>query len=431
MMTDYIPTTLRFLLASRQCELNSLGCLLDSGELVGKVSVLIHHLQRERGTVNLFLCSEGRQTAADLRHREQDSLQSQQDLMHYLDNAQALDPGQPQASRLFHCAARAVYALGVLQETRQQITGRVASLVAAVEVFNDTIRHLLSLVFAVSDASADPAISRALIALFSFMQGKELAGQERAIGVRIFSGHMPEDEDDHPAGQIVSLIERQEHYFTTFSEFSDPDNLGRWQEMATDSEFERLRRIACTRGCLSGNTDVSQHWFLLATRRIDTMKQLEDHLQHTLMALCRDRILSTQRACDEQQADINSLKTTMADSYGGYSVFMEHSSVDAHRPGGWLQSEGVQPQLGQSLLSLLRQQSQRLDAQNQELTDLREVLHQRKTVDSAKKLLMQHRQLSEDEAYKTLRQMAMDQNKKISDIAAALLSVAGVFDHPG
>ena len=92
---------------------------------------------------------------------------------------------------------------------------------------------------------------------------------------------------------------------------------------------------------------------------------------------------------------------------------------------------GVQPQLGQSLLSLLRQQSQRLDAQNQELTDLREVLHQRKTVDSAKKLLMQHRQLTEDEAYKTLRQMAMDQNKKISDIAAALLSVAGVFDHPG
>ncbi len=430
-MTDYIPTTLRFLLASRECELNSLGYLLGSGELVGKVSVLIHHLQRERGTVNLFLCSEGRQTAADLRHREQDSLLSQQDLMHYLDNAQVLDPAKPQASRLFHCAARAVYALGVLQETRQQITGRVASLPGAVEVFNDTIRHLLSLVFAVSDASADPAISRALIALFSFMQGKELAGQERAIGVRVFSRPMPEDEDNHPAGQIVDLIERQEHYFATFVEFSDPDNRRRWLTMTIDSEFERLRRIACTRGSLSGNPDVSQHWFLLATRRIDAMKQLEDQLQQTLMQLCRERILNTQRVCDEQQADINSLKTTLSDNDGGYSVFMQNACGDEHRHRGWLQSEGVQPQLGQSLLSLLREQSQRLDAQTQELTSLREVLHQRKTVDSAKKLLMQHRQLTEDEAYKTLRQMAMDQNKKISDIAAALLSVAGVFDHPG
>ncbi len=428
-MTDYVPTTLRFLLASRQCELNSLGYLLGSGELVGKVSVLIHHLQRERGTVNLFLCSEGRQTAADLRHREQDSRLSQQDLMNYLDNAQALDPGQGQASRLFHCTARAVYALGVLQDTRQQITGRIASLVEAVEVFNDTIRHLLSLVFAVSDASADPAISRALIALFSFMQGKELAGQERAIGVRIFSRHAPEDEDEHPARQIVGLIERQEQYFATFNEFSDTENRQHWAGITTDSEFERLRRIACTRSTLPGGPEASQHWFLLATRRIDRMKQLEDSLQSTLMQLCRDRIITTQRACDEQQADIDSLKTAMSGGDGGYSVFMQDNPENKHLQ-GWLQSEGIQPQLGQSLLSLLRQQSQRLDAQNQELTDLREVLHQRKTVDSAKKLLMQHRQLTEDEAYKTLRQMAMDQNKKMSDIAAALLSVAGVFNHP-
>lgn len=426
-MTDYVPTTLRFLLASRQCELNSLEYLLGSGELVGKVSVLIHHLQRERGTVNLFLCSEGQQTAADLGHREQDSLLSQQNLMSYLDNIQVTAPVQPQASRLFHCAARAVYALGALQETRKQITDRVASLLGAVEVFNDAIRHLLSLVFAVSDASADPLISRALIALFSFMQGKELAGQERAIGVRVFSRPMAEDEDNHPARQIAGLIERQEHYFATYAEFSDPDSRRQWLEMVTDSEFERLRRIACTGGSVPGNRDISQQWFLLATRRIDTMKQLEDNLQSILMQLCRERIVSTQRACDEQQADIDSLKTTMADIYSGYSVFMENPSGDECQV--WLQSEGIQPQLGQSLLSLLRQQSQRLDAQSQELTDLRAVLHQRKTVDSAKKLLMQHRNMTEDEAYKTLRQMAMDQNKKISDIAATVLSVAGVFDH--
>nr|UKE85625.1 ANTAR domain-containing protein [Pectobacterium sp. PL152] len=40
---------------------------------------------------------------------------------------------------------------------------------------------------------------------------------------------------------------------------------------------------------------------------------------------------------------------------------------------------------------------------------------------------MQHRGLSEEEAYKTLRRMAMSQNKKLIDIATAMLAVADVF----
>nr|UKE85887.1 hypothetical protein KXZ65_03635 [Pectobacterium sp. PL152] len=61
-------TTIRFLLASRQCELNSLRYLLQSGELVGKISQLVHLLQRERGTANLFLCSDGRFSLTNWRY---------------------------------------------------------------------------------------------------------------------------------------------------------------------------------------------------------------------------------------------------------------------------------------------------------------------------------------------------------------------------
>ncbi|MBS0895029.1 nitrate- and nitrite sensing domain-containing protein [Tatumella sp. JGM130] len=421
-MTDYLPATLRFLQASRQCELNSLRYLLGSGELVGKVSILIHHLQRERGAVHLYLCSEGPQAATELRDREQDALGSQQDVIQFLENTQIPDPSQPQASRLFSSAARVIYALGVLQETRQQVTVRAIPLVNAAEGFNDAIRHLLSLVFTVSDTPADPVISQALIALFSFMQGKELAGQERAIGARIFSQHTPQTDHQRLAGKIIDLIERQEQHFATFTEFSDPLNRQQWLQMATDSEFERLRRVACTRRSVSDH-DASQYWFRLATRRIDDMKRQEDNLQRSLMQLCRERIGAAEQACQRQQADIDTLKNALTDSDSGFSVFMG----DGQQVSGWLPGEGLQPRLGQSLLSLLGQQSRRLDAQNQELSGLREALQQRKTVDSAKKLLMQHRQLSEDDAYKTLRQMAMDQNKKIAEIATALLSVAGVF----
>ena len=425
--------TIRFLLASRQCELAGLRDLLESGELTGKLSVLIHHLQRERGAVNLYLCNEGQQTAEELRQREQDSLSSQRRLLAYLEQPGALTPAKSQASRLLSCAARVVYALSVLPEVRRKIAGRSLPLVNAVEIFNDTIRHLLSLVFAVSDTSADPVISRALIALFSFMQGKELAGQERAIGVRVFSAYLPGETHGHYADTMIDLIERQEQCFETFTAFSDPKNNQYWSAMTTDSEFERLRRLACTRAAGTGSSGTSQHWFMLATQRIDEMKLQEDRLQQTLMQLCRERIAATEQACHEQQADIESLKEAVLQGDSGFSVFMRDPATGEQHPqhSGWLNSEGIQPQLGQSLLSLLRQQSRRLDAQTQELSDLRETLHQRKTIDSAKQLLMQHRQLSEDEAYKTLRQMAMDQNKKIAEIATAILSVAGAFGSHG
>jgi AmiR/NasT family two-component response regulator len=40
---------------------------------------------------------------------------------------------------------------------------------------------------------------------------------------------------------------------------------------------------------------------------------------------------------------------------------------------------------------------------------------------------MAHRHMSEDEAYKALRQMAMNQNRRLIDVAEAVLSLADVL----
>lgn len=50
-------------------------------------------------------------------------------------------------------------------------------------------------------------------------------------------------------------------------------------------------------------------------------------------------------------------------------------------------------------------------------------LNERKDIDRAKGMLMQFRGLTEDEAYHAMRKMAMDQNVRIADVAAKLLSV--------
>lgn len=56
-----------------------------------------------------------------------------------------------------------------------------------------------------------------------------------------------------------------------------------------------------------------------------------------------------------------------------------------------------------------------------ELEQARSALAERNTVDKAKRILMQTRSMSEEEAYKALRTTAMNQNRRIVDVADSLI----------
>ena len=65
-----------------------------------------------------------------------------------------------------------------------------------------------------------------------------------------------------------------------------------------------------------------------------------------------------------------------------------------------------------------------------ELEEARSQLESRKIVDRAKVILMTTRGLSEADAYAALRKTAMNQNRKISEIAESLILAAGLLAPP-
>ncbi len=67
---------------------------------------------------------------------------------------------------------------------------------------------------------------------------------------------------------------------------------------------------------------------------------------------------------------------------------------------------------------------------SRELDEARSQLESRKLVDRAKGILMTTRGLSEAEAYALLRRTAMNQNRKISEIAESLILAAGLLAPP-
>ncbi len=62
-----------------------------------------------------------------------------------------------------------------------------------------------------------------------------------------------------------------------------------------------------------------------------------------------------------------------------------------------------------------------------ELAATKAALEDRKTIDRAKAILMKARGIDEDAAYGLLRKAAMDQNKRLADIAAQLVMAAGLL----
>jgi two-component system, response regulator / RNA-binding antiterminator len=65
-----------------------------------------------------------------------------------------------------------------------------------------------------------------------------------------------------------------------------------------------------------------------------------------------------------------------------------------------------------------------------ELEEARSELENRKLIDRAKGILMSTRGLTEADAYALLRKTAMNQNRKISEIAESLITAAGLLAPP-
>ena len=63
-----------------------------------------------------------------------------------------------------------------------------------------------------------------------------------------------------------------------------------------------------------------------------------------------------------------------------------------------------------------------------ELADTKQVLAGRKTIDRAKGVIMARRGCTEDEAYNSLRKLAMDRNQRMAEVADNVIATAELLD---
>lgn len=407
-------------LRAKQLETDAVRHLAGRVEFADVIGQLIHALQHERGVTSIYLGSGGQRFMAERLSAMDQARPIEANLRALF--AQQLAPERGATARTLSLMAWVLLDLDALAGLREQIARHTPSAHDAVAAFSRLIAGLVELIFHVADAAPYPDISRLLVALVHLLQGKEAAGQERAVGAHLFaSGQSDETEQQ----RVIHLIDAQERSLRVFEEFADAALRSRWQQHQLTphvAQLERLRRTLCTaRPGAALDTALSSLWFDITSARITEMWQWQTELVQCLRQACADRLQATL----QDQQDSEGLLRHLRDNPPPHTHAVDRFFKADEQP------EGV-PVLGgmaqdAALVDLLQQQTARLAHMEVELDAARRALHERKVIERAKGALMSRLGLTEEAAFRALQKASMDHNRRLLDVAEATLSLPDVF----
>ncbi|SSW62669.1 nitrate- and nitrite sensing domain-containing protein [Achromobacter agilis] len=414
MAERHMPPPLRFLLAARRSELHGLEALARGCDLVVRIGALAHALQKERGYSNLYLCSGDARLLPALADLSRQSEAVETDVRHRLDGL-AADPAPGNVrARLLNAIAYSLFRLEELAGLRRQVRDRRVPAEDADARFTRAVGSLLAIVFEAADTATDPGVTRNLVALLNFMQGKELSGQERACGVMGFTAGCFTDAQK---ARMLGLAASQDRSFGIFAQYAEAGAQQRWEQIQQQGQPVRRLRGMAQRTSDGQRVDASlaELWFELYTARIDAMRGLESLLADALAQRCAQRIADTRQELDDRRL----LLSRYADHASGRTPSMVYSVqgrvMDEPPP------DGVGEELERSILDMMREQALRMQHADDALAAARGALDETKRIDRAKLLLIGRYGLTEQAAHERLQRAAMDGGLSLADVARLIV----------
>lgn len=428
-MGHHSDITKRFFLLAKHQEIQALRHLSSNCKIVKAVTEMIHQLQRERGMSNVFLCSRGERFATQRAQQETASEMSEKTLRSLLNALYLSNSDNGLTMRLVTTITFALQGMDNLKDLRSKVALQQLTPTESTNAFCRLVAALIDVIFEAADVANDPAITRLLVALFNFIQGKEYAGQERACGAIGFSSsHFQQSLCD----RITALTDSQNHSFETFSKFADDTELSMWQQQLESDHAQhlsRLRKMICELGETDTCTaELSEIWYDIATLRIDAMQDIEEHITDRLIEKATLRIAQAEEELRNNElliASLNSSPPISSPPTGDTPISMIYDKTVKG-----LSMEGTHNEVvitstslsaHKSFYDLIRQQAQHIQDIANELNGAKQALNEQKAIDRVKLLLMQQGQLSESQAYKKLQSAAMEQNIRIAELAQRML----------
>lgn len=242
------------------------------------ITNLVHELQKERGASAGFIGSNG----SDQFTKKLTAQRKATDLLWQKFNKsnQAFDK-KAYGSKFSSLLSDANKNLAGLTAVRSKIGGLAISVEEMAKHYTKTISELLQTVSYVGLLSPDAHLSNQISAYTSFLEAKERAGLERAMGAVGF-GTGKFAPKIHK--KFAALIAQQKLFIDQFSKAATTKQVARYKKkIATDivSKVETMRAIGLNSAYSSSSkkpTISGGAWFDAITQKINLMKEIEDSL---------------------------------------------------------------------------------------------------------------------------------------------------------
>jgi methyl-accepting chemotaxis protein len=250
--------------------------------LTSDISQLIHSLQKERGASAVFLGSKGARFANEMRAYRKETDEAEAKLLKTAKSINLAELGASFPGKVEEAKTK-VQALVASRPGMDSLSLETAPAIAG---FTGSIRALLDVVNQIALLSADPEVGAMTSAYVKLMEGKERAGQERAVGAGAFAA----GKFDPPLyRRFVALIADQEVFFTDFL-LQASKTQGDFYRATLDAEptrtVERMRKAGFDSIAVGNVGDVTgPAWFDATTAKIDLMKKVEDRMSSDLQNL--------------------------------------------------------------------------------------------------------------------------------------------------
>ncbi|KKW68304.1 hypothetical protein AAV94_05690 [Lampropedia cohaerens] len=404
--------TRQYMLAARAQEQQALTELAQTCDFVVLTGQLIHALQKERGYSNLLLCRSDAQRLPALDQLSEGASQIEAQWRAMLQQPALATLGIWRSARLMNAIAHALYRLDEMPALRRRVRHHDIDDAHAFQLFSQSIASLLNAVLEAMDGVTDPDITRMMVALLNFMQGKELCGQERALGV---SGFAMGSFNKLQQATLQNLQQGQERCFEGFQHYAPTSLLQPWSELRQDeTALQRMRQLVLApRGPQPLDPSLADTWFHLCSARMDAMHSLEVRLAGVLSATCREHARLRGRA------PVASSRPETPEPPTAVLYSLQGRPLESSLP-----DDGINAGLSRSLLDLLQAQAARLQQADQALLQARRAQQERIRIEQAKWLLVRHAGLTESAAYEQMQRTAMDQRMPLSAVAEQLLANA-------
>ncbi|MBF0248821.1 MAG: nitrate- and nitrite sensing domain-containing protein, partial [Alphaproteobacteria bacterium] len=260
---------------------NEMESLERLATLAPSISAVVHELQKERGTSAVYIGSKGAKFAEQLPIQHKDTDGRMTALNAALASFDLRGFGDTLGAKL----DTANKALGELSAKRAGVKDFTLTVPEMAGYYTPTIAKLLSIVEEMAVISTNADITKSIAAYTNYLQSKERAGQERAMGGAGFGA------GKFAPGvyrRLVELIAEQNVLFARFVIYAKPDQIAFHKSTVVGpdvDEVERMRKIAVD-SVYSGTTEGVEgpYWFGTITKKIDLLKKVEDKISDDLVA---------------------------------------------------------------------------------------------------------------------------------------------------